>query len=735
MHRRGRTGNWLIGAIGFYLVVVTMVVVVDYLWHREHMLAEIDNRLRIVAAGVRHVLADDFHDRATSPDSITPAEDRSNRDALTAYAEATGVRYVWTDIALEGRFFLTACNRTEQTNRPGLAVDYFVEYESLGPAERAAFLADEPVFATHSDKWGNFRAVFAPQRSPGGRLYLAGAEYETAAIERELVLSTVRTIISTAVLLLAVFPLGWVFIRMSRQHTATLAAANRDLEAGRQHVAAILDSLDDAVIATNRAGRITRVNPVAVELLGWSANEALGQPLDDVVSLADPDSGAPLDGLFARVRDENVPVRLMTDVAVRTRHGAEVTVDAGIVHGLRGAGLVAVLRDVTERRRLEAQLRQAQKLETVGRLAGGIAHDFNNLLMAIMGSAELVASTLADREDLRPDIERILKAGRRAAELTRQLLVFSRQQPAVKAVVDLHEIIREMAVLLEHSLDRRIELDIHLDAANSNVIADQSRLGSVLMNLAINARDAMADGGTLALRTRNCRDDGLVDGDELVQLEVEDTGVGMAPEVLEHIFEPFFTTKDVGRGTGLGMAVVYATVRDMGGSIEVDSEVGRGARFRVLLPVTTDHVAGEHVAVEELSETILSGRRILLVEDEADLRHLARRVLGSHGCEVETAGDGMEAETVFRRDPARFDAVILDLVMPRRDGVATFSVLRNLAPEMPVLLCSGFDATHQVMRILAEVRTGFLAKPYSRIELVAALNDLLENGNDGIDTT
>jgi len=736
MGKIGRESHWLALTIGFYLVVVAGVVMVEHRLDRARALAEIDQRLLIVAEGVPHVLPEDFHDRATGPDAISADEDRRNQAALTAYAEATGVRYAWTDIAIDGRFYLTACNRTEQSDRPGLATDYFVAYDEVTPAERAAWAGDAPVFTTFTDKWGTFRAVFVPKTSPGGRRYLAAAEYTLDAVEAELWNHSRRLLGLAGILALAVVPMFWAYRRLAGRQAARLAEANRALARGRQRLATILDSIHEAVIATDAGGQIVHANPVAASLLGRGGDELRGEDLDAVVQLHDLQTDARLPGLLERVRVQAAPVVLPTGVGLRRADGGEVTVAvtaapiAAAAGNGQDAGVVAVLRDVTEHQRMEARLRQSQKLESVGRLAGGVAHDFNNLLMAILGSAELVAERIGDRPDVAADVDRIRTAGQRAAELTRQLLVFSRRQPPSTRAVDLHEVIHETTVLLGHSLDRRIELDIRLEAARAHVLGDQARLGSALMNLAINARDAMPAGGSLTVRTRNVRgEEGDLAGRDLVELTVTDTGEGMSADVRERIFEPFFSTKDVGRGTGLGMSVVYGAIRDLGGTIDVWSEPQAGTSFRILLPVC-EAQPGAQGGGGQPATAALRGRRILLVEDEPDLRGLARRVLERYGCEVEAAGDGLEAEAVVRSGAVdRFDAVILDLVMPRRDGPATFGVLRSLDPGVPVLVCSGYDASLQAAGLLEQPRTAYLTKPYDRHDLAAALLGLLRDGD------
>jgi len=361
--RFGRESHWLVTTIGLYLVVVAAVMLIEHRHDHARALAEIDRRLLIVAAGVPHVLAHDFHDRATALDAITLGEDAGNQAALTGYARATGVRYVWTDIAIDGRFYLTACNRTEQSDQPGLETDYFVAYDEVDDAERRALAGESPVFTTLRDKWGTFRAVFVPRTSPGGRRYLAAAAYEVAHVEAELWRQTRRLLLIAATLLLAVVPMFWAYRRLAGRQAGRLAVVNQELARSRQRLATILDSIHEAVIATDADGRVVHANPVASLLLGRDDRHLIGQDLDAVVRLHRMEDDAPLPGLAARVRKRQVAVVLGRGVALHRDDGAPVVVAASAApiadSGVAGepAGVVAVLRDVTDQVRLDARLR------------------------------------------------------------------------------------------------------------------------------------------------------------------------------------------------------------------------------------------------------------------------------------------------------------------------------------------------------------------------------------------
>jgi signal transduction histidine kinase/CheY-like chemotaxis protein len=371
------------------------------------------------------------------------------------------------------------------------------------------------------------------------------------------------------------------------------------------------------------------------------------------------------------------------------------------------------------------QLLQSQKMEGLGQLAGGVAHDFNNMLAGILGSAELLGIELPPESDAHAHVGVILNSGRRAAALTRQLLTFARAQRTTAERLNVHDVLQNALDLVSRTFDRRIEVRQLLHAQRTTVFGDATLLQNVLMNLAVNARDAMPEGGTLTITTRDATIDEEfsrqhsfpVAPGEFVEITVSDTGHGMSPEVRDRIFEPFYTTKPVGRGTGLGLAVVYGTVRDHHGAIAVCSEPGVGTEFRLYLPVDAGIVD-----VTAASQTAVPGSGcVLVVDDEPLLRQTARRVLESLGYDVLLATDGEHALQVFRAERARIDLVLLDLVMPKMDGQATFHALRTLSPGLRIVLCSGFSADSSWTSLLAYPNVAFVEKPYQRAELSIAL--------------
>ncbi len=388
--------------------------------------------------------------------------------------------------------------------------------------------------------------------------------------------------------------------------------------------------------------------------------------------------------------------------------------------------------DVTARVSLEEQLRQAQKMEAVGQLAGGVAHDFNNLLTVISGNCDLLLGASPADDPKRGALSDIRAAGNRAANLTRQLLAFSRKQILEPRLVDVHEVVAGLEKMLRRLIGEDVLLATDLAADPSWVKVDPGQLEQVIMNLAVNARDAMPRGGSLTIRTRSAEADLFADADEStgggarprVALSISDTGAGISPEARPHIFEPFFTTKEVGKGTGLGLATVYGIVKQSGGDIAVESEPGRGATFTILLPShprPRGHVSGaSHAAIPRGTETVL------VVEDEDAVRRIVKIALESTGYRVVEARSGPEALEAARVNAGGFRAVVTDVVMPGMSGRELAERLRRDRPDLKVLYMSGYTDDAVMRHGIVESGVAFLQKPFSPLALARKVRDLLD---------
>ena len=390
---------------------------------------------------------------------------------------------------------------------------------------------------------------------------------------------------------------------------------------------------------------------------------------------------------------------------------------------------VAVQEDITERKRVEAQLIQAQKMEGVGQLVSGVAHDFNNLLTGIVGFADLSLSTVGEDEALRTNLEQISKAGDSAMSLTRKLLAFSRQQVLQPRVVDLNRVILDFEELLRRTISENIELVIKSEPELGRVNVDPSQMEQILVNLAVNARDAMPGGGRLAVETSNIEvgerypeGQGAMGPGHYVCLEVSDTGVGMEEQTRDRAFEPFFTTKERGRGTGLGLATVYGIVRQSGGHIEVESEIGEGTTFKICLPRVEEPLASESV-VEQAEKLESGSEKILLVEDDDLVRAFALRLLRNKGYEVLETGNPEEALEIARGE--QFDLLVSDVVMPGMSGVELAEELGRERPGLRVLFLSGYADVAIIEEKLLDPAVTFLSKPFAIDEFLVTVRGLL----------
>jgi PAS domain S-box-containing protein len=396
-------------------------------------------------------------------------------------------------------------------------------------------------------------------------------------------------------------------------------------------------------------------------------------------------------------------------------------------------GVVGVALDVTEARRLEEQYRQAQRLEGIGRLAGGIAHDFNNLLTVILGCAETLADDLASGLPATAgDVEQIRAAAERARDLTTQLLAFARKQIIAPVVLDLNAVVQRSEKLLRRVLGEDVVLVVHPDARLWPVRCDRGQIEQVLLNLAVNARDAMPRGGTLVLETRNAfdsrtGDDGSVEIDEWACLLVRDDGSGIPAEVVPHVFEPFFTTKEQGKGTGLGLATVHGIVVQNGGRVRVESVEGHGTTFEIRFPRARGAVAADPVVTDVDARALRGTETVLVVEDEPLVRQTAERALVGAGYQVLSAGSGVAALAMVRAVTAPLDLVVTDVVMPGLSGPRTVEALRADHPGLRSLFVSGYSADEIARKGELPPGIDFLPKPYTRVDLLSRVRRILDD--------
>ena len=507
----------------------------------------------------------------------------------------------------------------------------------------------------------------------------------------------------------------------ARQNRAFAAAE-------RLRLATAMEQAAEAIVLTNRDWKITFANQALGRMSGYAPGSVVGQELSTIGGTngreaieemrATVDRGEIWHGRVAQRRPDGQPIE--ADITVSPMRDGTGTF----------LGSVVIARDITRERALEAQLAQTQRLEAVGRLAGGIAHDFNNILTAISGFAELASASVPTDHEAQTDLHEVLRATDRAAGLTRDLLAFARRQVTQPRLVDLNEVIEGVRSMLARTLGEDIALQIRPQSGLGLTLADPSQVEQVILNLAVNARDAMPTGGMLTVTTADADLDEAyarthpgTQAGEYVSMTVADTGTGMAPDVLEHIFEPFYSTKPRGRGTGLGLSTVSGIVGASGGFVLADSAVGSGSVFSVFLP----RVASAAAKPEPAEEGGIAGgsETILVAEDEAPVRRVIERVLRAAGYNVYVASNGHEALAMAPTLP-HLDLLLSDVVMPGMSGPELARQLLMSRPDLRIIFASGYSGD-SLIRVGARESVPYLAKPFSTPALLALVRDVLDS--------
>jgi len=508
----------------------------------------------------------------------------------------------------------------------------------------------------------------------------------------------------------------------------TAEAALRDSE---ERYRTLVEGVRDIIFALSPEGTIASLNPAFETITGWRREEWVGRPFERLVHPEDLPLALELLGRV--VRGE---LRPASQFRVRTAKGdyrvGEFSATPQLHEG-RLVGILGIGRDVTERVQLEQQLRQAQKMEAVGRLAGGIAHDFNNILTAITGYADLLLEDLGATDPRRQDADEIHKAADRAAGLTRQLLAFSRQQVLQPTVLEVNKLVSDLEKMLRRLLGEDVELSTRLAPTTGRVKADPGQLEQVVMNLAVNARDAMPNGGKLTLETANVDLDEAYAADHyparagpFVLLAVSDTGIGMSEETQAHMFEPFFTTKEKGKGTGLGLATVYGIIKQSGGFIWVYSEVGHGTTFKLYLPRVEELAERAAAPAHARTRPARGTETILVVEDEAPVRNVARQVLERHGYTVLEAPSAEAALDIATRYSGTIHLLLTDVVMPGLNGRELASRLADLRPDARVIFMSGYTDDAVTRHGVLEPGSAYVQKPFTPDAIARKVREVLD---------
>jgi two-component system, cell cycle sensor histidine kinase and response regulator CckA len=520
----------------------------------------------------------------------------------------------------------------------------------------------------------------------------------------------------------ALFGAAW------QRHSVELA-----LRESEEKYRELVENATDLVWSIDMEGRFLSANRAMANVLGYPAEEIVGEPWERFIPEADQQA------IVRRaIRDklEGGQHRTSYEVRLLARSGDYVQVEVSsrlIERDGRPAAIQGTARDVSERRRLEEQLRQAVKMEAVGRLAGGVAHDFNNLLTAITGYGERILARLRATDPMRGEVMEILKAGERAADLTRELMAFGRKQSAAPREVDLNELVEQRLGMLRRIVGDDVVVVNLAEARVGRVLADPAMCEQVLVNLMVNARDAMPRGGRIELATAPAEPAEIlrrgipsVPHPAYVQLSVRDTGEGMDAETMARIFEPFFTTKELGKGTGLGLSTVYGIVKQCDGFIFADSHPGQGTVFHVYLPVAGSSDEAPRAGLPAAAAPVPQREKILLVEDEDLIRSLAEQILADRGYRVTSAANAAEAMEIAAQLPDEFDLLLTDIVMPGLSGNDLAQRLLHRFPKLRVLYMSGYSDSSIFRYGVTQERAAFLQKPFSADVLERRVRDLLD---------
>jgi PAS domain S-box-containing protein len=515
----------------------------------------------------------------------------------------------------------------------------------------------------------------------------------------------------------------------AHQEVKSAAAERKRIAERLSQLASIIECSSDAIVIYTLDGSIVSWNKAAETVYGYSAGEVLGRPRSLLIPADQTDD---LPAMVEKLKRGETISKFETRHLRKGGRPIDVSMTISPVKDVSGevVGAAAIARDISDRKLLEKQLRQSQKMEAIGQLAGGIAHDFNNLLSVINGYCDLLEQELQGNGTAGRNCEQIKKAGERAAGLTRQLLAFSRQQMLEPKVLDLNSVILDLEKMLRRIIGEDVEFRTSLASSLGLVKADRSQIEQVVMNLVVNARDAMPNGGRLVLETANIvadekftRRHGISEAGDYIRLSIIDNGTGIDAETQTRIFEPFFTTKEMGKGTGLGLSTVYGVVTQSGGHIEVQSQVGHGTTFHVYLPSIQKSALVEKSTV--CSERDLRGdETILLVEDEEALRQLTRDILASRGYKVLEAGSPERALQIAKEHAGPIHLLVTDVVMPKMNGCMLAQRVQSSRPEIKVIYVSGYVGFKQSEVLDAEAIV--ISKPFKSELLLSKLREALD---------
>ncbi|PKL16110.1 MAG: hypothetical protein CVV49_17950 [Spirochaetae bacterium HGW-Spirochaetae-5] len=562
----------------------------------------------------------------------------------------------------------------------------------------------------------------------GTGVYIDEAENEIKSWKRKFISAAILLSLFSAAVSMALSVRAGSSRRKEEDARKLLLESEKNLRMREELFRNIFEKSPHGIVITDvQTGRIINANRAFSEITGFTIENLLKDiSYPEIHPLTEEEKDKFTEEIKSRGVAENLSSYLLTEK--RTKR--DIIYSAILINYLDRESILRMIVDITDEKLLEEKLRHSQKMDVIGRLAGGIAHDFNNMLGIIIGSAELLSLKIEPGLNSSKYITRILETGEKASALIKKLMLFSRKSGAVFRIFDIHETITNVTEILEHTIDKKISIEIDLSAENSTINGDPDLIENALLNMALNSRDAMPDGGRISFKTENRILDEYFVKDKpftitpgnYIEIEISDTGYGIPHENFDKIFEPFFTTKPSGKGTGLGLAAVYGTVKEHNGTIALYSEPGTGSVFKIYLPCRTD----ENYQVKQNDSPLFRGsENILIIDDDINIIANLRDILSELGYGVHSAAGGIDGITIFRENYNLIDLVIVDMIMPDISGIETIIFLKDIKPDIKIIVSSGFNNEETNGRISNLGISGFIQKPFRMDELSRLIHSLL----------
>lgn len=758
---------YLSACILLYSVFVALYAGWSYLSAEKEIYTEIDRQLRIGASNIQYMLPDDFQDRALDKDSISREEELKLRKIFSEYALANNFAYLYTLVEKDGRFYFAASTVTEEQARERKSW-YFYPYDDIPKEFVSAYRNQAITFATYTDRWGTFRSVALPQRSPGGKLYLACVDYDIAHLRSRVVQQTIIAALTALAFLLLLLPFILTYRSIQVAHSRQLLneiLEHRETEAQLLRVRTQLEARVDqrtselkdaneelrkeieerkrANESLAKAHDILNHSPVVGLLLenrnGWPV-EYVTENVEAVFGYSDKAfTSGKVDFLSLILpEDRNRVFRELGDACLApgktynhepyrivTKDGEErwVADSKSCVTDSQGqvTHYQAIIADITDRKRLQEWVEQTKWIEGLGRVAGGVAHDFNNILAGMVGNVELALAKIPETSEIRYYLEQLNELCQRAAALVKPMLDFSGKTRPLEDNINLSKLVRDFSDLLKSSVSKKAAITEVLADPIPRIKGNPGQLRDVIINLVTNASEALGDEpGLIRLSTSVVHaDEAYLKGTYLYEqqpegdyvcLDVSDTGEGMTEDVLGKIFNPFFSTRFIGRG--LGLASVLGIVRSHHGAIKVESAPGQGSKFRVLFPAASPDQESESEEPEKITREISGPIQVLVADDEPSILGMLTDMLESLGYRVLSAADGAEALNLFQQHSDEIDLVILDRTMPIMSGEEAFTEITRINKDLPFIFTSGYSQLDLPESITERKNVVFIQKPF-----------------------